>query len=222
MTREEILEKAIYIQYCLKDKTYKKFSIEDEKIWKLPIVDDNMFYFGWKLNEHHFTTEYHRKYSIPLLSKLLNLNYNENDFMLEERKSGEYDISFLKPKKEYRYEVYGYTRNEHFDDLMFSDLVSNDSIKNDITDYHRLFKYSHECSRLINKTIDGYRKLFISGDSQMIPDISFLSCFFKEVWMFDNRDKVKLNDKYSDIFFTDAIVELSIGVGNDYFVKNFM
>lgn len=222
MTREEILDKAIYFQYCLKDKTYKKFNVSDEKINKFPIVDENMFYTNWKLNEHHFTTDYHIKYSFPLLSKQLGLEYNRNDFILDNRKSNEFDISILKPKKEYKYEIYGYTRNEHFYDLTFDDITSNNSTKNDITGYHRLYKYSHECSRLINKTLNNNRKLFISGDSQVIPDIPFLSCFFKEVWLMDNRNKLSLKDKYKDVIFTDTIVVFSIGSDKDYFVINFM
>ena len=180
MMKEELLDKAIYIQYPLKDGNYKFFNVGKE-INKLPNGDK---YKGWKFNEHHFTTEYHRNYPIPLYCKLFGLDYNENDFILEERKSGNYDISFLKPKKDYKYEIFGYTRGEHFDNLSFDDITHNDSIKKDITDYHRLYKYGHECSRLINKTIDNDRKIFVNGDSQMIPDIPFLSCFFKEVWFF--------------------------------------
>ena len=222
MTRKELLNKATYIQYCLKNKTFKKFDIPIEKIVKLPIADENMFYSDWKYNDHHFTTEYHRKYSIPLYCKLFNLDYNEDDFMLQERKSGKYDISFLKPKKEYMYEVYSYTRGEHLDNLTFDDITNNNSKNTDITAYHRLYIYSHECSRLINKTIENKRKLFISGDSQMIPDIPFLSCFFKEVWLFDNRKKGKNEKQYADVNFSDVLVELSVGESNDYLIKNFL
>lgn len=221
MTREELLNKAVFIQYCLKDKTYKIFNVPSENINKLPIVDGNIFYSTWNRNEHHFTTEYHRNYSIPLYCKLFDLNYNENDFTLEERKSGNFDISFLKPKEGYKYEIFGYTRGEHFDNLTYDDIMSNNSTIGDITDYHRLYKYANECSRLINKTIDNDRKLFISGDSQMIPDIGFLSCFFKEVWLFDNRNNLNLKDVYKDIEFSDVLVEMSIGSNNDYLIKNF-
>ena len=29
--------------------------------------------------------------------------------------------------------------------------------------------------------------MFVSGDSQIIPDIPVLACYFREVWYFDNR-----------------------------------
>lgn len=222
MTREEMLNKAIYIQYCLGNKTYKDFGIASDKIYKLPIVEGKMMYDGWKLNTHHFTTDYHMKYSIPLFKETLKLDYNRNDFILKERYSGEYDLSMLKPKKNYEYEAYGYTRGEHFDSLSFDEITSNDSNSAEITDYHRLYKYSHECSRLINKTLNNDRKLFISGDSQMIPNIAFLSCFFKEVWYFDNRKKLKLSDKYKDINFSDILIELNSDAKNDYMIRNFM
>ena len=140
---------------------------------------------------------------------------------MEKRKSENYDLSFLKPKKDYKYEIYGYTRGEHFDNLSFDDITQNNSTKKDITDYHRLYKYGHECSRLINKTIDNNRKLFVNGDSQMIPDIPFLSCFFKEVWFFDNREKDKLLEKYKDVIFSDVLIALNCGSDNDYLIKNF-
>ena len=118
--------------------------------------------------------------------------------------------------------MYGYTRNEHFDCLSFDDITTNNSVKKDITEYHRLYKYGHECSRLINKIINSNRKLFISGDSQLIPDIPFLSCFFNEVWFFDNREKDILKDKYSEYDFSDVLIELGYGTYNDYMLKNFM
>ena len=218
MTKDELLGKAIYIQYPLKDGTYKKFSIPSEKINKLPNGDK---YDGWKNNEHHFTTEYHRNYSIPLYCKLFGLDYDENDFILEERKSGKYDLSFLKPKKEYKYEIFGYTRGEHFDNLGFDDISYTDLVEQLITDYHRLYKYPHECSRVINKIICNERKLFISGDSQMIPDISFLSCFFQEVWYFDNRKKKTLSNNWVNENFTDVLIEVGHLPLTDYTELNF-
>ena len=218
MTREEILNMAVYIQFAHAEK-YKEYGIDN--VVKLPYNDKNDVYSKWKKNEHHFSTEYHRKYVIPLLCSILKIEYNKNDFMLCDRKYNGFDISILTPKKEYRYEIYGYTRNEHFDNLSFNDVVTNNSSKKDITEYHRLYKYSHECSRLINKTIESSRNLFISGDSQMIPDIAFLSCFFKEVWYFDNRENGINKEKYKDYNFTDAIVELGCGTYNDYTFKNF-
>lgn len=205
--KSELLEKANFIQYPLTYGKYKNYSTKD--IIKLPLPQKGEMYDGWNKNENHFTTEYHRLYSIPLLCKLFGINYNENDFILDIRNCGKFDISILKTKSEYKYEIYGFTRNEHFDNLSFNEITTNTSISNDITDYHKLYRYSHECSRLINKTINNNRVLFISGDSHMIPNISFLSCFFKEIWYFDNRKNIDLKDKTDGIIFTDVLVELN-------------
>jgi hypothetical protein len=220
MTREELLDKAIYIQYPLNYNEYKDFKINKEII-KLPLPQSGMMYDGWEFNDHHFTTEYHRLYSFPLFCKIFELQFNDNDFILDSRNSNGFDISLLKPKKGFRYEVYGFTRGgEHFDDLSFDEITNNDSKNNDITDYHRLYRYSHECSRLINKTIENDRKLFISGDSQMIPDIGFLSCFFKEVWYFDNRNCLNLSDLYRDVEFTDVLIGLNQADMWAYLIRN--
>jgi hypothetical protein len=219
MTREEILAIAKYIQYPLTKTSYYTYNT-NINIHKLPLPADNQMYNNWPLNYNHFTMEYHRQYAIPLLCELLDLNYNENDFIIDERKSkNNFDISLLKSKQDYIYEIYGYTRDEHFDNLTFQDITHNTKCD---TEYHELYKYSHECSRLINKTINNNRKLFISGDSQMIPDISFLSCFFKEIFYFDNRNGLNLSHTWKDTTFTDALIELNCVPLQDYTEINFL
>ena len=220
MTKKDLIDKAIYIQFPYSYTTYKEYKI-DKEINKLPLPEKGMMYDGWAKNNNHYTPQYHRQYTIPLLCKLLDISVNFDDFVIDERHSGKFDISLLKPKEEYEYEIYGYTRGEHFDNLTFEDITSNDSPNKDITDYHRLYKYSHECSRLINKTINSDRILFISGDSQLIPVISFLSCFFKEIWYFDNRDDKALSDKWCNIEFTDVIIEMNWTETWTYMDRNF-
>lgn len=74
---------------------------------------------------------------------------------------------------------------------------------------------------MINKFIDINKKLFISGDSQMILDIPFLSCFFKEVWYFDNRKKKTLSNKWINENFTDVLIEVGHLPLTDYTELNF-
>ena len=220
MTKKDLIDKAVYIQFPYSYTTYKQYSVGKE-INKLPLAERGLMYDGWAKNNNHYTPEYHRKYVLPLLSKLLNIDINIDDFVEDNRYSGKYNISLLHPKKEFRYEIYGYTRGEHFDGISFDELVKNTSTNDDITDYHRLYKYSHECSRIINKTIDNERKLFISGDSQLIPDVSLLSCFFQEVWYFDNRKNLTLSDKWVDVNFTDVLIELNCTEAWTYVDRNF-
>ena len=219
MNKADMINKAFYIQYPLTYGRYRNYDID--KIIKFPLPNSGEMYDGWAKNTNHFTTEYHIKHSIPLLCDIFELPFNERNFLLDKRNSGKYDISILAPKEKYCYEVYGYNRNEHLDNLNFEEITKNVSIKSDITDYHKLYIYSHECSRLINKTIESDRKLFISGDSQMIPDVSFLSCFFKEVWYFDNRDKLRLSKEYLNNDFTDVLIELNHLDIKEYLETNF-
>ena len=220
MTKKDLIDKAIYIQFPYSYTTYKEYKV-DKEINKLPLPEKGMMYDGWAKNNNHYTPQYHRKYTIPLLCKILNINFNDDDFVVDERHSGNFDISLLKPKETYVYEIYGYTRGEHFDNLLFEDITSNDSPNKDITDYHRLYKYSHECSRLINKTISSDRILFISGDSQLIPIVPFLSSFFKEIWYFDNRDDKAFSDKWGSVNFTDVIIEMNWTETWTYLDRNF-
>ena len=220
MTKEELINKAVYIQYPLTYTSYKNYDV-GKKIHKLPLAEKGFMYDGWKYNENHFTTKYHRKYSLPLLAKVLNFEYNENDFTLIERKSDDFDISMLCPKHKYEYEIYGFNHNEYFDNITYNDLINCPFNKDGITNYHKLYKYPHENSRIINKTVNNSRILFISGDSQMIPDLSVLSCYFKEIWYFDNRDEIALMDKWKNVIFTDVLVEMNNNIQTQYLDLNF-
>lgn len=221
MLKQEIIDKAIYIQFPKNTIGYN-YTYTEKNIHKLPLPTEDEMYKGWKNNTNHFTTEYHRKYVLPLLSNLFTFNYNENDFILKENIiDNKHDISMLYPKQNYIYEIYGYSRDEHFDNLKYEDLLVNTSTKSEITPYHKLYKYGHECSRLINKTILNNRKLFISGDSQMIPDIPILSCYFKEIFYFDNRYKKQLQNTYKDVLFTDILIELNNNNISFYLNQNF-
>lgn len=52
MTREELLDKAIYIQYPLNYSTYKQYDVGKE-IHKLPLPERGMMYDNWKYNDNH-------------------------------------------------------------------------------------------------------------------------------------------------------------------------
>jgi hypothetical protein len=55
----------------------------------------------------------------------------------------------------------------------------------------------------------------------LIPVISFLSCFFKEIWYFDNRDDKVLSDKWRNVEFTDVIIEMNWTETWTYLDRNF-
>ena len=220
MTREELLDKAIYIQYPLNYSTYKQYDVGKE-IHKLPLPERGMMYNGWQYNINHFVPTYHRKYSLPLLEELFKFGYDENDFILKERKFNWYDLSILYPKKEQKYEIYGFNDNEHFDNLSYDDIMTSKAKFINATAYHKQYKYPHSSSRLINKTLESNRVLFISGDSHMIPDVLVLSCYFKEIWYMDNRDKLSLGDKWKNITFTDVLIELNWMNQEQYNIINF-
>jgi len=209
MTREEILKIAKFIQFPLNYTTYFECGNVEKEVNKLPLPDKGMMYDTWSLNNNHFTPEYHRKYVIPLLVKLFDINFNENDFVVDKKEYENFDISILKPKENFIFDVIGYTSNKHNENVDWSFLTTRINRPSDITEYHSLYVYSHECSRIINKTINSNRKLFISGDSQLIPHIAFLACFFKEVWFFDNRKKLNLANKWKNVNFTDVLIELN-------------
>lgn len=220
MTKEEILAAAVYIQFPLTYKTYKLYS-SDLPIHYLPLPPKGMMYDEWKGNENHFIQKYHFDYSMPLLTKLLNLSYEHDDFHLVEKAYEEHTFSILFPKTDFKFELFGFDRDEYLADATFEDLIQNDKQSDRLNDYHRLYRYSHECSRIVNKTIDSDRKLLISGDSQMIPLISWLACLFKELWYFDNRPNKSKQDILNDASFSDVLIELNCNSLKKYCDDNF-
>ena len=216
MTKEELLDKAIYIQYELKDGTFKEYNV-DKEIHKISFSDKNQLYVGWKDNEHHFTTKYHREVSLPFLGKLLGFDFNINDFNIVKRKYGKFDISMLKPKKKYIYDVVCFNNNVKLKNVSFDRLITG-TIH---TEYHKLYKFPHSASRIINKSINSNEILFISGDSHMIPIVSALSCYFKEVWYIDNRKNIVNSNNWKDVNFTKVLVELYDKPLDYYINQNF-
>lgn len=221
MTNEDILNKAQYILFPYMNKSYHSYDVSNHYIYKTPIIEtedlSEVIYINMPTNKHHYTYKYHIKYVLPLLNSLFNFGYNINDFNLIEFKHEYGDLSYLKPKIDYTFEVVCFTDNTK-EILKFEDLKPIDK---DNVSYRDLYRFPHKCSKVINLDINNDRKIFISGDSQIIPDIAILACYYKEVWYFDNRtgksldwsiiDKEKtisFNDNYKNINFDDVLIEL--------------
>ena len=200
MTKDEILVLSKSIEFPKDGRTYS------HKADKPLPETTTMLYKGWSLNDHHFTTEYHRKHVLPTIEELLHFGYNEGDFNLVEKKSDQFDISYLYPCRNKHFQGKCFTGNIEFGPENFDGLFGWDNNKSGITDYHRLFRYGHECSRIINLSDNNGRILFVSGDSQMIPSIPVLCYYFKEVWYFDNRYARSFADNFKDINFTDCLI----------------
>lgn len=217
MTSDELIDKAQVIQFPTSSKVYKSYHFDGKEIHRIPLAEDSM-YVGYNLNHNHFLPWYHRKYVLPLLSELLELGYKESDFILTERKSREgFDLSYMRPKIDCIFSLHGLERDEKKDNIGFDGLMESDS---NLTEYHRQYAYPHECSIVRNHTIANNRKLFISGDSQMIPDIPWLACFFKEVWYFDNRGEKCFKSLYEPVVFSDVLIELNANDLSKYTVTN--
>lgn len=226
MTLQEILDKAIYVQFPFRKNTFKEYpEINEHQVHRFSTNETR--YDGMKKNEHHFTTAYHYKYVTPKLLELLGYTFNENDFTLKKNIINEngvkYDLSYLMPKKDYKFSVTSFnhdiTYNCSFDGLMFNNQVKGFTW---ITPYHKLYALPHECSRVKNKTLRNGRKLLISGDSQMIPEIPILACYFEEVWYFDNREDLSFKDILEKQNFTDVIFALYAGGGFDRYTKKIL
>ena len=219
MNSTEILNKAKYIQFPRYNESYVEYNV-NKHIDKLPIINDKeVLYVKMLTNGHHYTTEYHRNYVLPLLSKIFNFKYNINDFNLISVITDDGDLTYLRPKNNNLYKIKKFINNENniehtgeYEILINPDFFINPS-------YRSLYRYTHSCSRIINLNIDNDKKLFISGDSQMVPTIPVLSNYYKEIWYFDNRtgkhdniinreNTIKFCENFKNVFFDDVLIEL--------------
>lgn len=204
MKINDIIENATYVQFPKLDQTYRLYSsLEGKNIIKLPTTD--MLYKTWKMNEHHYTTQYHREIVYPIWAELFGFEYDPNNYHLIKKESDEYDISMLVPNKEYNFDVECFDRNETMSNVSYEKLI-NGTVGP--TDYHSLYLYPHMCSKIVNNTIDNNRKLFISADSQMIPSIAFLAQHFKETYHFDNRTTKSFKDIIESVDYTNILFAL--------------
>lgn len=193
---DKIKDKATFIAFPVDDK-YGVYDIDN--INRLPVSDDTYKYKGWKENGHHYTTQYHRDIVIPKICELFGVDFDfQRDFHLDSytmyvkhednpSEINHIDLSMPIPNNGPKYDVYSFVDDKWDYGCNYEDLIHTHKNERQKTEYHTLYKYGHCCSKIINKTIDSDRKLLIDGDSQIIPSIMPLSCYFKEVWYFDNR-----------------------------------
>lgn len=222
MKIKDIINKAKYIQFPYNNEKYKEIYITRNPV-RLPIIPEGgVLYTNMpKSNSHHYTTSYTYKYVLPTLNKLFNFSYSIDDFKLIELKNDLYDLSYIIPKEKEKYKIIDYTTEESFSGDFYT-LFNPTFFEEPL--YRELYRYPHSCSRIINKTTKSKRTLMISGDSQIIPSITPLAHYFKEVWYFDNRtgwirnqktkeyefqkEKFKSYSKsFKNITFTDVLIE---------------
>lgn len=234
MTINEILNNAKYIQFPLVNEKYKEYQVND--IHRLPCVETyDPLYSLSDTDKHHYTTKYHREYVLPLMENLLHFGYNENDFNIIKCLDNNCDLSYLVPKKEMKFDIYWLLGTKEYLNIPFENgLIFNETEGNGDKFYRNMIIGCHTSLRIINKSINSNRTLLISGDSQIIPDISILACYFKEVWYLDNRSgkiddttmdiekTISIADKYKDINFTDILISLYSNPLNWYTEINLM
>jgi len=189
---------------------------------KFPVIE-NSTYSNWKRNEHHFTTKYHFTTVLPMLSQVLGFEYDAKDFYMLQRCYEDFDISMIAPNKGHLYDVINYIDGEKLTNVGYMSLVySGSGLCDQNTEYHKLYRYGHQCSMILNKTVDNERKLLISCDSQMIPSIPILSCYFRQIVILDNRINKCIFEDIKDIEFTDVLFAIGYEGLEKYVRRNLL
>ena len=186
-------------------KMYETFFVEKEKC---------EFMLSWKHNESHLTTRCHYNYILPELSKLLNFDYNKDDFQLVKKfdNTNTYDLSYFVPKNDKKFRIHysGKDKIGNYNELIGYThyrmskkyFYENTSFVGMNPDYHLLFFAPHQCCIIKNLCESNGRKLLISGDSQFIPIVPILAYYFQEVVYLDKRVG-DYKEEYFDIDVND-------------------
>lgn len=220
MTINEILNNAKYIQFPLVNEKYKEYQVND--IYRLPCVKTyNPLYSLSTTDKHHYTLQYHRDFVLPIMENLLHFGYCENDFNIIKCYNDNCDLSYFVPKKEMNFDVHWLLGNKNYLNIPFENgLIFNEKEGNGEKYYRNMIIGCHTSLKIVNNSIDSDKKLLISGDSQIIPDIAILACYYKEVWYLDNRSgkvddltmdinkTIRIKDKYKDVVFDDILISL--------------
>ena len=212
-------DNIFYMRFVKPGQTYKSLSSFD--LTGKNTIDISWlnvdYYNGYPLNEHHITTASYYNVILPFLKLYIkDFHFDINDFELVphivELNYNLFDVSYLKPKKEFKFSMSKNGQelftNGDFQSLHYMEDTFGDQLGDELTDYHKLYRGSHCCSRVINETIDNKLSIFISGDSMSIPMIPILACYFKEVILMDNRDSVSHADYYKNKIFDYVIIQL--------------
>ena len=219
--KESILQNAKFLAFPILNNATGEFryndSVAEAKYDWVCLPPEKMVYRGYDRNAHHFTTEYHRKFVLPTLENMLHFGYSESDFRIRENplhKNGEvFDLSFLQPLRDKKFSVKSLQYDLEYE-CWFKGLRKNENTRSVtwFTEYHDLYCLPHSSSIVKNTGKTNGRSLLILGDSQLIPSISVLCYYYKEVAYIDNRDKVNilssLNDRYDDVLIQTYIMPL--------------
>lgn len=190
--------------------------------------DEGDTYRGWEKNEHHFTTAYHRSWVLPFLDKVLGFGYDPGDFVFKEAFFGKWDISHLDPAEgAWRITCPTLGASVEASDLRFHD--GYPFVSDAVTEYHRLYAFTHCVSVVENLSMRGGRRLLVACNSQMVPSIPVLANYYSEVFVVDNRFCIPLGGLLGGVEFDDVLVQLWRNAGGSadaalgYSVKtNFM
>jgi hypothetical protein len=175
------------------------------------------YYPGYSLNEHHITTDSYYGVVLPFISLYIkDFAFKRSDFRLETnviRENGKIeDISYLVPLDD----SLRFTMSKDGNDLFLSETFESlHFLKTDWCDestgadseYHKLFRGSHSCCRVVNESLPDGKSIIITGDSMVIPWMPILCCYFREVVLLDNRDGKSHTEYYEGKEFDYVVVQ---------------
>lgn len=163
-------------------------------------------YLNDSANKHHFTTDYIFNYMYPYICTLLTLPMLSSSF--ESYDTTENGCKFTRYiyKSSDELTMYRVDTNEYTTETY-------NSICHGIygySEYHKLYKYAHLSSAIVNENSSTPRSLLLNTDSMSIPLIPLLVPYFKHIFVADRRSSYSNSAYIATHTFTDML---------SYFIK---
>lgn len=158
-------------------------------------------------DNHHFNNEYHYNICLQKYSKLLNFNFNINDFYYKHHNGLDISYDYLYPINDNKqFNIFFYDQNEikyeyngNYNCLLNFDYKRKTEINGD---YHLMYVACQNQSIINNYGENNDKTLLIIGDSQILPEIPIFAYYYKKVLYYDNRYK---NNIMNDILYNEQI-----------------
>ena len=153
---------------------------------KIVIKNDSDKYIAYKNNIHHWTTKYVWENFIPILMKLLHINFNQNQFVKILYIWNTCDFSYHNLQNaKFKIKMFDNNREEIGDHEILRNV--NNCPYMSISCYHSLFKLSHQSGFIENLGNSLIQRIAVNCDSMAIPMLPILACFCKQLLVVDNR-----------------------------------
>ena len=157
------------------------------------VFDWGPIYGTYPFNEHHYVVGWQQTVIAKTVLEMFGIRFCLSDFEFKpyyvRDRNYIYDLSYYMFRGEQSYTIVdAETGSVVRKPDLYRDMHDNFLIQDrSVTEYHRLLWCTHKCALIINNNLPEGKTVLISCDSQMVPVISVIAPYFREILYLDRR-----------------------------------